>query len=116
MLQRSVFFLFFFFKQGQNLVLNMNDHGFVVCVYNRTTEKVDQFLANEAKGERAMPSCCQRDAGGNSEYFTTFLSPFAMLRDQGDWLALAERHGEQTEEASSRDDAGEGWISCRLLH
>lgn len=31
----------------------MNDHGFVVCVYNRTTEKVDQFLANEAKGERA---------------------------------------------------------------
>ena len=28
----------------------MNDHGFVVCAYNRTTEKVDKFLANEAKG------------------------------------------------------------------
>lgn len=35
---------------GQNLILNMNDHGFVVCVYNRTTDKVDSFLNNEAKG------------------------------------------------------------------
>lgn len=35
---------------GQNLVLNMNDHGFVVSVYNRTVSKVDHFLANEAKG------------------------------------------------------------------
>ena len=25
---------------GQNIVLNMNDHGFVVCAYNRSTEKV----------------------------------------------------------------------------
>ncbi|CAI8053400.1 6-phosphogluconate dehydrogenase, decarboxylating [Geodia barretti] len=35
---------------GQNIILNMNDHGFVVCAYNRTVAKVDQFLANEAKG------------------------------------------------------------------
>ncbi|MBR5738285.1 MAG: decarboxylating NADP(+)-dependent phosphogluconate dehydrogenase [Verrucomicrobia bacterium] len=35
---------------GQNLVLNMNDHGFTVAVYNRTVSKVDHFLANEAKG------------------------------------------------------------------
>ncbi len=35
---------------GQNIILNMNDHDFVVCAYNRTTEKVDNFLANEAKG------------------------------------------------------------------
>lgn len=34
---------------GQNLVLNMNDHGFRVAVYNRTVLKVDEFLANEAK-------------------------------------------------------------------
>ena len=39
---------------GQNLILNMNDHGFVVCAYNRTTEKVDQFLANEAKGTKVI--------------------------------------------------------------
>lgn len=36
---------------GQNIVLNMADHGFTVAVYNRTTEKVDAFLANEAQGK-----------------------------------------------------------------
>ncbi len=35
---------------GQNLILNMNDHGFTVVAYNRTLEKVDRFLENEAKG------------------------------------------------------------------
>jgi 6-phosphogluconate dehydrogenase len=39
---------------GQNLVLNMNDHGFVVVAYNRTVSKVDDFLANEAKGTRII--------------------------------------------------------------
>lgn len=39
---------------GQNLILNMNDHGFVVCAYNRTVEKVDKFLANEAKGTKVV--------------------------------------------------------------
>nr|O60037.1 RecName: Full=6-phosphogluconate dehydrogenase, decarboxylating [Cunninghamella elegans]CAA76734.1 6-phosphogluconate dehydrogenase [Cunninghamella elegans] len=39
---------------GQNLILNMNDHGFVVCAYNRTTSKVDDFLANEAKGTNVV--------------------------------------------------------------
>jgi len=34
---------------GQNLVLNMNDHGFKVAVYNRTTSKVDEFLQGPAK-------------------------------------------------------------------
>lgn len=37
---------------GQNLVLNMDDHGFRVAVFNRTISKVDEFLANEAKGTR----------------------------------------------------------------
>jgi 6-phosphogluconate dehydrogenase len=35
---------------GQNLVLNMNDHGFKVAVFNRTVSKVDDFINNEAKG------------------------------------------------------------------
>jgi len=39
---------------GQNLVLNMNDHGFRVAVYNRTVSKVDDFLANEAKGTQVV--------------------------------------------------------------
>jgi hypothetical protein len=36
---------------GQNLILNAADHGFTVCAFNRTTSKVDRFLANEAKGK-----------------------------------------------------------------
>ena len=36
---------------GQNLILNMADHGFKVSAYNRTTSKVDDFLAGPAKGK-----------------------------------------------------------------
>src|SRR6202046_1757904 len=39
---------------GQNLVLNMNDHGFKVAVFNRTVSKVDDFLNDEAKGTQVM--------------------------------------------------------------
>src|ERR1039458_1782101 len=39
---------------GQNIVLNMNDHGYVVAVFNRTVSKVDHFLANEAKGTKVI--------------------------------------------------------------
>ncbi|HLP76023.1 MAG TPA: decarboxylating NADP(+)-dependent phosphogluconate dehydrogenase, partial [Candidatus Paceibacterota bacterium] len=39
---------------GQNLILNMNDHGFTVVAYNRTVEKVDHFMANEAKGTKII--------------------------------------------------------------
>src|SRR3984957_8123428 len=35
---------------GQNLVLNMNDHGYKVAVFNRTTSKVDEFIGDQAKG------------------------------------------------------------------
>ncbi|MCB0186577.1 MAG: decarboxylating NADP(+)-dependent phosphogluconate dehydrogenase, partial [Caldilineaceae bacterium] len=34
---------------GQNLVLNMADHGFTVAVYNRTLSKVDDFVNGNAK-------------------------------------------------------------------
>ncbi len=35
---------------GQNLVLNMADHGYRVAVFNRTTSKVDDFLNGPANG------------------------------------------------------------------
>eukprot|EP00732_Lithocolla_globosa_P004464 Lithocolla_globosa_v1_NODE_4130_length_1504_cov_17.396135.p1 type:complete len:483 gc:universal NODE_4130_length_1504_cov_17.396135:1466-18(-) len=40
---------------GQNLILNMNDKGFVVGAYNRSVEKVDAFMQNEAKGTKIVP-------------------------------------------------------------
>jgi len=33
---------------GQNLALNIHDHGFRVAVFNRTTSKITRFLENEA--------------------------------------------------------------------
>jgi 6-phosphogluconate dehydrogenase len=39
---------------GQNLVLNMNDHGYKVAVSNRTVSKVDDFIQNEAKGTQVV--------------------------------------------------------------
>lgn len=35
---------------GQNLALNMNDHGFCVAVFNRTVSVVDEFLQGAARG------------------------------------------------------------------
>ncbi len=40
---------------GQNLVLNMADHGYNVAVFNRTTSKVDDFVASkEAQGRSVV--------------------------------------------------------------
>src|SRR6185369_11494338 len=39
---------------GQNLIMNMNDHGFTVAAFNRTVAKVDEFLAHEAKGSKVI--------------------------------------------------------------
>jgi 6-phosphogluconate dehydrogenase len=39
---------------GQNLALNMNDKGFTVAVFNRTTSKVDDFLEGPAKGSKII--------------------------------------------------------------
>ncbi|KAM0332220.1 hypothetical protein ACHAQA_002495 [Verticillium albo-atrum] len=36
---------------GQNIILNMADHGYTIAAFNRTVAKVDRFLANEAKGK-----------------------------------------------------------------
>ena len=37
---------------GENLVLNMESHGFSAAVYNRTTEKVDNFVNGRGKGKK----------------------------------------------------------------
>ena len=39
---------------GQNLVLNMNDHGFKVAVFNRTVSKVDDFINGNARGTKVV--------------------------------------------------------------
>ncbi|MSR64624.1 MAG: decarboxylating NADP(+)-dependent phosphogluconate dehydrogenase [Verrucomicrobiae bacterium] len=39
---------------GENVVLNMESKGFTVAAYNRTTEKVDAFVAGRAKGKKII--------------------------------------------------------------
>jgi 6-phosphogluconate dehydrogenase len=37
---------------GENLALNIESRGYHVAVFNRTTEKVDEFMAGRAKGKK----------------------------------------------------------------
>ena len=37
---------------GENLVLNMESHGFCAAVYNRSVEKVDRFIEGRGKGKK----------------------------------------------------------------
>lgn len=46
---------------GQNLILNMNDHGFKVVAFNRTTSKVDEFLNGAAKGTNIIGAYSLQD-------------------------------------------------------
>lgn len=39
---------------GENLVLNMESHGYTVAVYNRTTSKVDDFINGRGKGKNII--------------------------------------------------------------
>ena len=39
---------------GQNIVLNMDDHGYTGAVFNRTVSKVDEFLSQEAAGTKVI--------------------------------------------------------------
>jgi 6-phosphogluconate dehydrogenase len=39
---------------GENLVMNMESKGFTVAVYNRTVEKVDNFIQGRAKGKNII--------------------------------------------------------------
>jgi 6-phosphogluconate dehydrogenase len=54
---------------GQNLALNMNDHGFKVAVFNRTISKVDDFLKNGARDTQI------KGAHSLEEFITTLSKP-----------------------------------------
>jgi 6-phosphogluconate dehydrogenase len=41
---------------GQNLALNMSDHGYTVAVFNRTVSRVDEFIAGPAASARILPA------------------------------------------------------------
>lgn len=51
---------------GENLVLNMESHGFTVAVFNRTTSKVDDFVVNgRGKGKKIIGTHTVKDLIAN---------------------------------------------------
>jgi len=52
--QKADFGLIGLAVMGQNLVLNVNDHGWTVAVFNRTVAKVDNFLKGPAKNTHVI--------------------------------------------------------------
>ena len=44
---------------GQNLILNMNDHGYTVVAYNRTVAKVDELFRGPNLESRLETSLVQ---------------------------------------------------------
>ncbi len=46
---------------GQNLVLNMEDHGYCVAVYNRTAARTQEFMERRAQGRRIVATYDLKD-------------------------------------------------------
>jgi 6-phosphogluconate dehydrogenase len=46
---------------GENLALNIESRGYSVAVFNRTTERVDEFIAGRAKGKKFVGCRSVRD-------------------------------------------------------
>ena len=42
---------------GQNLALNIADHGFKISVYNRTSSKMEEFVASNANTPGGLEGC-----------------------------------------------------------
>ncbi|HSX04766.1 MAG TPA: decarboxylating NADP(+)-dependent phosphogluconate dehydrogenase [Rhabdochlamydiaceae bacterium] len=58
---------------GQNLVLNINDHGYCVVAFNRTVSKVDEFLEGPAKNTNVI------GAHNLKEFFAALKRPRKMM-------------------------------------
>lgn len=68
---------------GQNLVLNMANHGFSVGVYNRTTETTDEFVASlkTSPADKVHAGTAERIQGYHSleEFVGSLKSPRRMM-------------------------------------
>lgn len=52
---------------GENLVMNMESKGFTVAVYNRTTNKVNDFINGRAKGKNIIGTFSLKELADNLE-------------------------------------------------
>jgi 6-phosphogluconate dehydrogenase len=73
---------------GQNLVLNLSDHGHKVAVYNRTARRMEDFISGAAAG---------RDIFGAHD-----LESFVDLLDSPRMILLMIKAGQQPGRSSHR--------------
>ena len=52
---------------GENLVLNIESHGYTVAVFNRTTRKVDEFVNGRGEGQEVRRLPLARGAGRSAQ-------------------------------------------------
>lgn len=84
---------------GQNLVLNMADHGYHVCVYNRSKEKTDDFIQNRVEGRPISGASTLEELVGclkaprkvmlmvkAGEVVDSFIDQLVPLLDKGDMI------------------------------
>ena len=106
---------------GENLALNMAGHGYAVAVYNRTTAKVDDFLAGRAAGKAIIGARSPEElvsklarprrvmlmvqAGGAVD---RVIDTFAPLLDAGDVLIDGGNSNHRDTARRTRALAGEG--------
>jgi len=82
---------------GQNFILNMNDHGFKVVAFNRTVDKVNEFLETGAKGTNVIGATSLKDMADKlkrprkvmllvkaGSAVDSFIDQLVPLLDQGD--------------------------------
>ena len=99
---------------GQNLILNMNDHGFVVCAYNRSPEKVTAFLENEAKGTKVRDKLSTHWQPNWIEFFLPWRNNWFLLAGRGSQNIRGFCCSTQTTKENHVND--QSWISSRWLH
>lgn len=84
---------------GQNLVLNMADHGYHVCVYNRSKEKTDDFIQNRVEDRSVSGASTLEELVGclkaprkvmlmvkAGEVVDSFIDQLVPLLDKGDMI------------------------------
>ena len=72
---------------GQNLVLNMNDHGYRVAVFNRTVSKVNEFLKDEAAGTQVVGAhSIEELVESGIEEGAEMYQPACVLPERGFWF------------------------------
>ena len=78
---------------GQNLILNMDEHGFTVAAYNRTQARVTEFLAGPAKGTKIIGAESLQDLVGKLTVMVANLAPRKMRFGMSEGMVLAAGPG-----------------------